>query len=78
MQLALLNTSVIIFTLLVAGQPIFISPMFVITVYLLKKYFPYADGSGLPQGYAVDIFDEYRLNKTYSLRSAIGKAILTL
>jgi H+/Cl- antiporter ClcA len=56
---------------------VYIPAMFVITVYLLKKYFPYADGSGLPQGYAVDIFDEYRLNKTYSFRSAIGKALLT-
>lgn len=51
--------------------------MFVLIVWLLKKYFPYADGSGLPQGYAVDIFDEERLNKTYSLRSAIGKVLLT-
>ena len=54
------------------------SPLvFVIIVYLLKKYFPYADGSGLPQGYAVDIFDGYRLNKIYSINSLIGKVILT-
>ena len=47
------------------------------TVFLMKKYFPYADGSGLPQGYAVDIFDEERLNNTYSIRSMLGKLLLT-
>lgn len=51
--------------------------VFMSIVFLLKKYFPYADGSGLPQGYAVDIFDKERLNNTYSLRSALGKALLT-
>lgn len=51
--------------------------LFVSIVFLLKKYFPYADGSGLPQGYAVDIFDEQRLKDTYSIRSAIGKMLLT-
>ena len=61
------------------GWAIFIyTPLvFVLIIYLLKKYFPYADGSGLPQGYAVDIFDEERLHKTYSLRSLVGKVILT-
>ncbi|MEN9946730.1 MAG: hypothetical protein RLZZ293_1116 [Pseudomonadota bacterium] len=56
---------------------VYIPLMFVANVYLLKKYFPYADGSGLPQGYAVDVFDNERLDKTYSLRSAVGKVILT-
>lgn len=50
---------------------------FVATVFLLKKYFPYADGSGLPQGYAVDLFDDEQIRKTYSIRSSIGKVILT-
>lgn len=56
---------------------IYIPLMITATVYLLKKYFPYADGSGLPQGYAVDVFDSERLNNTYSLRSMVGKLLLT-
>lgn len=51
--------------------------IFVVTVWLLKKYFPYADGSGLPQGYAVDIFDNQTIKNIYSIRSAVGKVILT-
>lgn len=50
---------------------------FVVIVFLLKKYFPHADGSGLPQGYAVDIFEEEKLNKIYSINSLIGKVVLT-
>lgn len=56
---------------------IYIPLMIFATVFLLKKYFPYADGSGLPQGYAVDVFDNERLNNTYSLRSMFGKLLLT-
>lgn len=56
---------------------IYIPAMFVFIVWMLKKYFPYSDGSGLPQGYAVDIFDNERLQNTYSLRTAIGKVFLT-
>lgn len=70
-----------IFHRLFAFNPIamyFYTPLvFVATVFLLKKYFPYSDGSGLPQGYAVDVFDEERLRKTYSIRAAVGKVILT-
>lgn len=56
---------------------IYTPAVFVIIVYLLRRHFPHADGSGLPQGYAVDIFDEDRLSKIYSIRSLIGKVILT-
>ncbi|MCE3268847.1 MAG: hypothetical protein K0R49_1099 [Burkholderiales bacterium] len=56
---------------------IFTPVVFTIISFLLKKYFPYADGSGLPQGYAIDVFSEERLNQTYSIRSMIGKIILT-
>ena len=51
--------------------------VFVATVYLLQRYFPNAGGSGLPQGYAVDVFDSATLAKVYSIRSLIGKVILT-
>lgn len=51
--------------------------VFVIISYLLRKYFPYSDGSGLPQGYAVDIFTKEQLNNTYSLRTMLGKILLT-
>lgn len=50
---------------------------FVVIVWLLKKYFPYADGSGLPQGYAVDVFTNKQIKDIYSIRSAVGKVILT-
>ncbi|MDD3265868.1 MAG: chloride channel protein [Burkholderiales bacterium] len=56
---------------------LFTPVIFVITVFLLKKFFPYSDGSGLPQGYAIDVFSEEELKKYYSIRTAIGKAILT-
>lgn len=56
---------------------IFTPVLFVIISYLLRNYFPYSDGSGLPQGYAVDIFDREKLNNTYSIRTMLGKIILT-
>ena len=56
---------------------IYIPLLFVVIVYLLHQYFPYAGGSGLPQGYAVDVFDAATLRKTYSLRSLVGKVVLT-
>ncbi len=56
---------------------IYTPTIFVVTVFLLKKYFPYSDGSGLPQGYAVDVFDDNQIRSYYSIKSAIGKVILT-
>lgn len=56
---------------------IYTPTIFVLIAYLLKKYFPYAGGSGLPQGYALDVFDEKTLNHTYSLRTMAGKVLLT-
>lgn len=50
---------------------------FGLIAYLLNKYFPYAGGSGLPQGYALDVFNEETLNNTYSLKTMAGKALLT-
>ncbi len=52
--------------------------MFMLIVFLFKKYFSYAGGSGLPQGYALDVFDEDVLHSTYSIRTMIGKVILTI
>lgn len=51
--------------------------IFIVIVFLLKKYFPYSDGSGLPQGYAVDVFDNQQIANIYSIKTAIGKVILT-
>lgn len=51
--------------------------VFILIAYLLKKYFPYSDGSGLPQGYAVDVFKIEQLKHTYSIKTMIGKIILT-
>lgn len=56
---------------------LFTPSIFVVTVFLLKKFFPFSDGSGLPQGYAIDVFGEQEINQHYSIRTAIGKAILT-
>lgn len=56
---------------------LFTPTIFVFTVIILKKFFPYADGSGLPQGYAVDVFSEAELKNYYSIRTAFGKAFLT-
>lgn len=52
--------------------------VFMLTVYILKKFFPYASGSGLPQGYAIDVFEKPELVQTYSIRTMIGKVILTI
>lgn len=52
--------------------------MFALIVFLLKKYFPYAGGSGLPQGYALDVYEKPELHKTYSIKTMIGKIILTI
>lgn len=51
--------------------------IFMLIVFLFKKYFSYAGGSGLPQGYALDVFDEEILHSTYSLKTMVGKIILT-
>jgi H+/Cl- antiporter ClcA len=51
--------------------------LFVIVVVILRKIFPYSDGSGIPQGYLVDSYDKYYLKKIYSIYSSIGKALLT-
>lgn len=59
------------------GVFIYIPLIFVIIAYLLKNYFPYAGGSGLPQGYALDVFEQKTLHATYSIRTMIGKVVLT-
>lgn len=51
---------------------------FMVTVYLLKHAFPYAGGSGLPQGYALDAYQTSNLYETYSLWTMLGKMLLTL
>jgi H+/Cl- antiporter ClcA len=57
---------------------VYIPLCFMLIMFLLNKYFPYAGGSGLPQGYALDVFDKPELHATYSLRTMVGKVILTL
>ena len=44
-------------------------------VFLLKRYFPYASGSGLSQGYALDAYGKSCLEDTYSLWTMLGKII---
>lgn len=56
---------------------VFTPVVFVLIAHLLRKYFPYSDGSGLPQGYAVDVFSKEQLKNTYSIRTMIGKILLT-
>lgn len=57
---------------------LFYTPIiFVITAYVLRNYFPYAGGSGLPQGYALDIYEKDKLYQTYSIKTMFGKVILT-
>ncbi|MFN8769309.1 MAG: chloride channel protein [Neisseriaceae bacterium] len=51
--------------------------LFVLTAYILRNYFPYAGGSGLPQGYALDVYERDKLYQTYSLKTMFGKVILT-
>ena len=51
---------------------------FMLIVFLLKNYFPYAGGSGLPQGYALDVFEQPELHATYSLKTMFGKVMLTI
>ncbi len=57
---------------------LYIPLMFTGIVFLLKRYFPDATGSGLPQGYALDIYAPSRLHAIYSLRMILGKVILTV
>lgn len=59
------------------GMLTFTPLIFVVIAYLFKNYFSYAGGSGLPQGYALDVFDEEVLRSTYSIKTLIGKVILT-
>lgn len=51
--------------------------LFMIIVVILKKIFPYSDGSGIPQGYLVDSYNKYYLKKIYSIKTSIGKSLLT-
>lgn len=60
------------------GVFIFTPLMFMVIVFLLKRFFPYAGGSGLPQGYALDVYKKSCLYATYSLWTMLGKILLTL
>ena len=57
---------------------VYIPIFFMIIIFLLTRYFPYAGGSGLPQGYALDVFEKPELEATYSIRTMIGKVVLTI
>ncbi len=57
---------------------VYIPLFFMLIVYLLTRYFPYAGGSGLSQGYALDVFDKPELQATYSLKTMFGKVVLTI
>lgn len=52
--------------------------LFMGIVFLLKHSFPYAGGSGLPQGYALDAYKTSSLYATYSMWTMFGKMLLTL
>jgi len=52
--------------------------VFCLIAFLFKHYFPYAGGSGLSQGYALDAFAQYELKNTYSIKTMFGKILLTL
>lgn len=60
------------------GVLLYIPLAFASIVFLLKRYFPYAGGSGLPQGYALDVYEKPELENTYSVRTMFGKILLTL
>lgn len=66
-----------IFNFIGLGMLIYVPLLFVIISYVLKNYFPYAGGSGLPQGYALDVYEKDKLFYTYSIKTMIGKVILT-
>jgi H+/Cl- antiporter ClcA len=57
---------------------LYIPIAFGLIIFLFKNYFPYAGGSGLPQGYALDVYEKPELAKTYSLWTMFGKIILTI
>ena len=56
---------------------LYVPLMFMLIMFLFKRYFPYAGGSGLPQGYALDVYEKPELYATYSLRTMAGKVLLT-
>ncbi len=68
---------IVVFNRVNYGMFLYIPLIFTFIVFIFKKYFPYAGGSGLPQGYALDVFDKDVLHNTYSLRTMIGKVGLT-
>lgn len=57
---------------------LYIPVVFTLIVFLLKRYFPYAGGSGLPQGYALDVYEKLELYGTYSIWTMFGKILLTI
>lgn len=57
---------------------LYIPASFCFILFLFKRYFPYAGGSGLPQGYALDVYEKPELYDTYSLRTMFGKILLTI
>ena len=59
------------------GMLVYTPLIFVVIAYILRNFFPYAGGSGLPQGYALDIYERDKLNQTYSIKTMFGKVILT-
>ncbi|MDQ5920523.1 MAG: hypothetical protein QG673_579 [Pseudomonadota bacterium] len=57
---------------------LYIPLIFMLIMFLFKRYFPYAGGSGLPQGYALDVFAAPELMQTYSIKTMLGKILLTI
>lgn len=60
-------------------EVVILTPLvFMLIMFLFKRYFPFAGGSGLSQGYALEVFPKSDLTSTYSIWTMLGKMLLTL
>lgn len=55
---------------------VYVPAMMLVIVFLLKKYFPEAEGSGIPQVIAIRKMDEEKINYFFQIRAIFSKILL--
>lgn len=55
---------------------IYVPLMMIIIIYLLRNYFPEAEGSGLPQVLAINGLNDSKIKQIFTLRSVFSKILL--
>jgi len=55
---------------------VYVPAIMLIVIYLLRNYFPEAEGSGLPQVLAINYLPEEKINEIFNIKSIFSKILL--